>query len=32
MTIVDLQGVDSEKARKLVEEDIGATFQTRPYF
>lgn len=32
MTIVDLQGVDGEKARKLVEEDIGATFQTRPYF
>ncbi len=32
MTIVDLQGVDREKARKLVEEEIGATFQTRPYF
>ena len=32
MTIVDLQGIDHEKARSLVEEDIGATFQTRPYF
>ena len=32
MTIVDLNEVDKEKARRLVEEDIGATFHTRPYF
>lgn len=32
MTIVDLQGVDREKARRLVEEEIGATFSTRPFF
>jgi TatD DNase family protein len=32
MTVVDLQGVDREKARRLVEEDIGATFSTRPFF
>jgi TatD DNase family protein len=32
MTIVDISDVDKEKARRLVEEEIGATFQTRPYF
>jgi len=32
MTIVDLHDVDREKARQLVEEEIGATFHTRPYF
>ena len=32
MTIVDLHEVEHERARKLVEEDIGAKFVTRPYF
>ncbi len=32
MTVVDLDGIDKEKARRLVEEEIGATFQTRPHF
>ena len=32
MTVVDLNEVDKEKARRLVEDEIGATFQTRPYF
>ncbi|MEK9138729.1 MAG: TatD family hydrolase [Bacteroidota bacterium] len=32
MTVVDLNDVDKEKARRLVEEEIGATFQTRPFF
>ncbi len=32
MTVVDLNDVDKEKARLLVEEEIGATFYTRPYF
>lgn len=32
MTIVDLNDVDGEKARRLVEEEIGATFFSRPYF
>lgn len=32
MTIVDLNEVDKEKARVLVEDEIGATFYTRPYF
>jgi TatD DNase family protein len=32
MTIVNLETVDKEKARKLVEEEIGATFYNRPYF
>ena len=32
LTIVDLDEVDKEKARALVEEDIGAIFSTRPYF
>lgn len=32
MTVVDLNEVDKEKARKLVEENIGATFSVRPYF
>lgn len=32
MTIVDLNEVDREKARRLVEEEIGATFHARPYF
>jgi TatD DNase family protein len=32
LTIVDLNAVDSEKARRFVEEEIGATFFTRPFF
>jgi TatD DNase family protein len=32
MTVVDIDVVDKEKARKLVEEEIGAVFQTRPFF
>ena len=32
MTVVDLDEVDKEKARSLVENEIGATFITRPYF
>ena len=32
MTIVDLDDVSKERARKLVEEEIGAVFFTRPYF
>ena len=32
MTIVNLDGVDREKARRLVEDEIGATFRARPYF
>ena len=32
MTIVDLNEVDRERARRFVEEEIGATFYTRPFF
>lgn len=32
MTIVDMEGVDKEKARALVEDDIGAMFQNRMFF
>jgi TatD DNase family protein len=32
MTIVDLDEVDKEKARKLVEDEIGAIFLNRPFF
>ena len=32
MTIVDLKEVDEQKARRFVEEEIGATFSIRPYF
>lgn len=32
MTIVDLPEVDVERARRLVEEEIGAVFQRRPFF
>jgi len=32
MTIVDLNDVDRERARRFVEEEIGATFYTRPFF
>jgi TatD DNase family protein len=32
MTVVDLQGVDPDAARRFVEEEIGAVFQTRPLF
>ena len=32
MTTVDLNEVDQEKARRLVEKEIGAIFSTRPYF
>ena len=30
MTIVDMDGIDVEKARSLVEDDIGAIFKPRP--
>ncbi len=32
MTIVDIESVDKDKAREFVEKEIGATFQTRPFF
>jgi TatD DNase family protein len=32
MTVVDLDEVHMERARRLVEEDIGAAFQVRPFF
>lgn len=32
MTVVDLNEVEQERARRLVEEEIGARFVTRPYF
>jgi FtsZ-interacting cell division protein YlmF len=32
MTIVDLNEIDQEKARRLVEQEIGAVFSRRPYF
>ena len=32
MTVVDLNQVDKEKARQLVEDEIGAVFSARPYF
>jgi TatD DNase family protein len=32
MTIVDLNEVDKENARRLVEDEIGAEFSTRPFF
>jgi TatD DNase family protein len=32
MTVVDLPDVDRERARALVEGEIGAVFQTRPFF
>jgi TatD DNase family protein len=32
MTAVDLDAVDMARARRLVEEEIGARFQLRPYF
>jgi len=32
LTIVDLNDVDREKARRFVEEEIGAVFYTRPFF
>ncbi len=32
MTVVDLDEVQMERARRYVEEEIGATFQIRPYF
>ena len=32
MTIVDLPEIDRERARELVEREIGAQFQIRPYF
>jgi TatD DNase family protein len=32
MTIVDIDGIDKERARQFVENDIGAEFQVRPYF
>jgi TatD DNase family protein len=32
LTIVDLKDVDEEKARRFVEEEIGAKFSKRPFF
>ncbi|HXG01230.1 MAG TPA: TatD family hydrolase [Bacteroidota bacterium] len=32
MTIVDMDGVDKERARRFAENEIGAEFQARPYF
>ena len=32
MTIVEIDGVDIERAQRLVERDIGAIFKRRPYF
>lgn len=32
MTVVDIDAVDKEKARQLVEKEIGANFQIRPLF
>jgi TatD DNase family protein len=32
MTVVDLDSVDKEKARRLVESEIGAHFHIRPFF
>jgi TatD DNase family protein len=32
MTIVDLPEIDRERARELVEREIGAQFQIRPFF
>ncbi|MFN0157891.1 MAG: TatD family hydrolase [Bacteroidota bacterium] len=32
MTVIDVGEVDKEKARNLVEEEIGAIFQTRQFF
>jgi TatD DNase family protein len=32
MTVVDIDEVDKEEARTLVEKEIGATFQIRPFF
>ncbi len=32
MTIVDMDEVDEEKARRFVETEIGATFKNRPFF
>ena len=32
MTMVDIEDVDRARARRLVEEEIGAEFQVRPFF
>jgi TatD DNase family protein len=32
MTVVDIDGVNMDKARQLVEKEIGAVFQVRPFF
>lgn len=32
MTVVDLNDVEKEKARHLIEDEIGAIFSVRPYF
>lgn len=32
MTIVDVPEIDKEKARHLVEKEVGATFHIRPFF
>jgi 23S rRNA maturation-related 3'-5' exoribonuclease YhaM len=32
MTIVSIDNLDIERARKTVEEKIGAEFRVRPYF
>lgn len=32
MTVVGMSDIDTERARKFVEDEIGVTFRTRPYF
>jgi len=32
LSIVQIDGIDIEKARKLTEDEIGVTFRERPYF
>jgi hypothetical protein len=32
MTIVDLQEVDEDRARRFVEDEVGAVFSKRPFF
>ncbi len=32
MTIVDIEGVDIERARRFVEEEVGVSFKRRQYF
>jgi len=32
MTVLDMEGIDHERARELVEKEIGAVFVQRPLF